>query len=267
MDELILPVVTYVDKRTQLPSRALKEHIAAFHDLVLVLSGSVTYLVDGTQYPLSSGSVAYIPQGSLKQTYMNPGDSMVSYSCRFECLSISGGIAAAKSRLPLPIVSTFASITKLEELYAALHEIWQTKPEGHQQRTSAYLLLILSALQHQISTAESANALESPHLTKAKSYIASHIHRPLRTAELADACELHPVYLASLFREHMGMSVKEYMNQSRMERAKELLRSGEYSVAEAAERCGMEDPFYFSKVFKRTVGVSPASYISSFAKQ
>ena len=60
-----------------------------------------------------------------------------------------------------------------------------------------------------------------------------------------------------------GYSPNEYIRIMRMKKAAELLKKGKYTVAEVSYQVGINDPFYFSKCFKRQFGVSP----SAFTKQ
>ena len=60
-----------------------------------------------------------------------------------------------------------------------------------------------------------------------------------------------------------GYSPNEYIRIMRMKKAAELLKEGKYTVAEVSYQVGINDPFYFSKCFKRQFGVSP----SAFTKQ
>ncbi len=72
-------------------------------------------------------------------------------------------------------------------------------------------------------------------------------------------------YLRKLFKKEMGLTPLEYMTRMRMKKAESLLLSmgaQDYSVAEVATLCGYEDPLYFSRVFKKTFGVSPSVYAS-----
>ena len=63
------------------------------------------------------------------------------------------------------------------------------------------------------------------------------------------------------FREFTGLTPSAYILKQKMQRAKKLLRSGLYSVAEAAEAAGFNDPSYFSKVFKKYTGQLPGEYM------
>ena len=71
----------------------------------------------------------------------------------------------------------------------------------------------------------------------------------------------HPDYFRRYFKRHTGVSPLVYLNQLRIERAKELLRlESSLSVGEIALRCGFRDPLYFSTAFKRSVGKAPLAY-------
>ncbi len=80
----------------------------------------------------------------------------------------------------------------------------------------------------------------------------------------------HYDYLRKLFKKEMGLTPLEYMTRMRMKKAESLLLSmgaQDYSVAEVAGLCGYEDPLYFSRVFKKTFGVSPSAYANHLGKR
>ena len=58
-----------------------------------------------------------------------------------------------------------------------------------------------------------------------------------------------------------GYAPNEYIRIVRMKKAAELLRENRYKVAEVSYQVGINDPFYFSKCFKRQFGVSPSAYV------
>lgn len=73
----------------------------------------------------------------------------------------------------------------------------------------------------------------------------------------------HYDYLRKLFKKEIGMTPLEYMTRLRMKKASTMLTAQggtDYSVAEIARLCGYDDALYFSRVFKKTYGVSPSAY-------
>ena len=63
----------------------------------------------------------------------------------------------------------------------------------------------------------------------------------------------------------MGQPLTTYVNQKRMEHAATLLRSGTLQVQTVAQYCGIPDVNYFSKLFKRYIGVSPKEFRATLA--
>ena len=68
------------------------------------------------------------------------------------------------------------------------------------------------------------------------------------------------------FRDFFGCTVNEYITSKKLERAKSLLGTSGDSSRRVAELCGFDNYSYFSKLFKRSVGVSPREYKSTKQK-
>lgn len=94
-------------------------------------------------------------------------------------------------------------------------------------------------------------------------YIERHIQEKISLAELAEAFRVSPNYLSQLFKKHMEMGLNEYITNQKILRSKQLLRETNMRIYEIAETMGFENAFYFSKVFKKTLGLSPKDYRNS----
>ena len=79
-------------------------------------------------------------------------------------------------------------------------------------------------------------------------------------AALAEKYGFSVGYVSSLLKEELGLSFSEYITAKRIQRAKELLADSRLSVDMVAEQAGYNDYFYFTKVFKKVVGISPSKY-------
>jgi AraC-like DNA-binding protein len=90
-------------------------------------------------------------------------------------------------------------------------------------------------------------------------YIKTHYMRPLTIPELADQYGLTSKQFAYLFQKHMGMGPNEYVIDSRVQHAKELLCSTNLSIAKISTCVGYADPYYFSKLFKKRTGFCPSA--------
>ena len=71
---------------------------------------------------------------------------------------------------------------------------------------------------------------------------------------------ISPYYFSKLFKEETGGNFIDYVTAIRMEKAKELLSSTDKSMKEICSAVGYQDPNYFSRSFKKNVGVTPTEY-------
>ena len=102
--------------------------------------------------------------------------------------------------------------------------------------------------------------IKSTHVKKAVEFINSSIHKKITPSLVAQFVKLDEKYLYSLFSNIEGCSLREYINRQRVEKAKTLLKFSNMNISEIAYSIGIEDPLYFSKLFKKYVGVPPKQY-------
>lgn len=97
-------------------------------------------------------------------------------------------------------------------------------------------------------------------IQKAEKLIEEHYMEELSVQQVAAQLHLSPGYLSTLMKRYTRMSFVEYMTSVRIKHAKSYLRKSGFRVYEIAELVGYPDQFYFSRIFKRVTGRSPAEY-------
>ncbi|RDU24099.1 response regulator transcription factor [Anaerosacchariphilus polymeriproducens] len=98
----------------------------------------------------------------------------------------------------------------------------------------------------------------------AKQYIQENYKKQLMLEDVAEATNLSPAYLSTIFKKELGISFTDYMISCRIEMAKELLKTTDESIAVIAEQVGYVDYRYFSKIFLKVVGLKPSVYRKLF---
>ncbi len=93
-----------------------------------------------------------------------------------------------------------------------------------------------------------------------QSYITQHCAEDLSLEQLAGMVYLSPSYLSRLFKRETGENISSYVQNARIEQAKILLRTTSLKTYEVAERVGIADPVYFSRIFKKITGVKPKDF-------
>ncbi len=96
---------------------------------------------------------------------------------------------------------------------------------------------------------------------RVKDYIREHMHEPLSLDTLAAVANVSRFHFSRMFRVAAGVSAMQYLEQARMERAQELLRTGRMALAQVALLVGYDDPSYFARRFRLYVGVTPAAFV------
>lgn len=100
----------------------------------------------------------------------------------------------------------------------------------------------------------------SPAVQKVMNYVNLNVAEPLTLKSLAAMCFISPSYLSALFKQEAGTTLIDYINTQRVNRAAQLLEHSSHAIAAVAEEVGILDVNYFTKIFKKTLGVTPTRY-------
>jgi len=100
-------------------------------------------------------------------------------------------------------------------------------------------------------------------LRKAERYIREHFVENPPLHDVASVAGLSPAYFSTVFKEELGESFSDFINGLKVDKAAELLVGSELSLADVADTCGFQDQSWFSRVFKRHMGVSPGRFRES----
>lgn len=101
----------------------------------------------------------------------------------------------------------------------------------------------------------------SLHIEKARAYIQENIHCNIKLRDVSSHIHLSPNYLGKLFYNETGMYLTNYIMAEKLSVACRLLRESDVSVAEVSQRVGFTDQQYFSKLFKKKMGMAPKEYM------
>lgn len=97
-------------------------------------------------------------------------------------------------------------------------------------------------------------------IRRAKQYMEEHYGEKIVLEDIAEIVELNPVYFSVLFKKETGMNFSSYLANIRIEKAKEMIRGTNDTIAAIGERVGYRDTRYFSQTFTKIVGIKPALY-------
>ncbi len=222
--------------------------------LFIFLEGKGYYEYRGSVTPVRANTLALIPDTSPGILYADHVDPYRKMYCRF-----SGVYARYLVR---SILVDRGNCFFPDQRAAALAEKIRKMSRIHRKDLPAaltedgiILLEILSQLEH---------ALELPcgRLSGAdiENYLREHISNPTDLDRIAADLGVSRSTLCRTARRGVGKTVQEIHQAMKVDWAKHLLSSGSMGVAEVAYRAGYGDPYYFSRVFKKTAGIGPRNW-------
>ncbi len=107
---------------------------------------------------------------------------------------------------------------------------------------------------------EDSSKYRKYNLDTIKQYIDSNYLSNISLDRLSSQFYINKFYLTRAFKERYGTTINNYILEKRITRSKELLRFSDESIEDVASACGIKDPNYFSRVFKKIEGITPKEY-------
>lgn len=214
------------------------------HELTFLISGSMTYIVDGVRHELVPNSAVFVPAGCERERPTTEG----------ECDYVSFNFTSPSCpELPHCIESAYHSEIAL--MISALDRI-ASKPQLSAYDRGAELLSCIISLLEDYERAEQMTPLTIS--------ILGYIHRNYKSrvtiSDLSESFFFSGGYCEAVFSRDMGRSVIDYVLELRISEAQRLLLESSAPLSAIAEEVGFSDYNYFSRVFRRRVGISPKAY-------
>lgn len=152
------------------------------------------------------------------------------------------------------------TVRRMEFLF---NQLFRTLEQDLQLEHFIYLSQLLALILGETYTRrqeDGTTARQNRQVTRAVRYMYRHLDRELTLAELSAAMGTSPSTLSAVFRQCTGHAPMDFFTRLKMKQACRMLRSGGEYVYEVARQLGYRDPYYFSRAFKKVMGVSPRSY-------
>ena len=93
-----------------------------------------------------------------------------------------------------------------------------------------------------------------------KKYVKEHLAEDITVTQIAEVLHFNPQYLMRTFKAKSGVSIMEYITQTRLSYAKQILRDTDLPIKSVALMVGYSDYAYFTRVFRKETGYSPSQY-------
>lgn len=223
---------------------------------ILYFHGDCTFFCDREEYRIKAHDIAVVNSNALHGLPRSDGHD-------HDCLIVDAGFLE-KNGIRLAGLS-FRCIIRdkgIEELFLKVAEEVRSVGSGDsfgEAAVKAAILTLVVRLCRDYSSVADGERVRGGAVRRAMGYIKSHFDEPLTVDAIAAEVNVSKYYFCREFHSETGYTVVRYINNLRCLEAQKLLREGNYTVGEVANRCGFENLSYFTRTYKAIIGCTPTS--------
>lgn len=225
----------------------------------LVMSGKGTFQTGGRTWNLQTGDLFLATPNQLI-TYAADQEQPWEYCW----VGFNGACAhTLVSQLPFTDTEPVHHTKNPAAMQEALRNLYHARGlEPHDEAAMVgYLYLFISALMKEtLDQKPRTTSSASQYVLNAIKYIQFNYSHDISIDDVAKSVGVSRSHLYRVFISNVGQSPIDYLTEYRIKEACKLLRSSNLSIAEVAVSVGFFDQFYFSRVFKKSMGVPPSKY-------
>jgi len=244
-------------------------HYHDIHEILLMLGGKRHLFYGNTSYTLERGSLVVINPLDIHYTISSESDYYERYLLHFrlEKLSIildDTELNHLKEMLkPCVLRLTEEQITTLVEYLEHTKSIVRNNDVFAKKMLYSSIFLVLMYILSCTNDVQTMENSISPTITNALIHINTHFYRHITLDELSETARLSKFHFSRTFKEVMGLTVMEYLNNYRLSKAHNLLVNTSMTIEDIATETGFASAQNLRNAFCKTYGMSPSKFRKS----
>ena len=244
----------------------VSDHSHDFLMVYYVVSGSAPVRIDGKEYTIRQGDLVLIDPGKMHGHAKSDATLFYVGVSNFQiegneknCLNLSGSPIVTPVRYPHEIYNCYRTIIETLEKKEPCWDLM-----SNVQTTEFFVWILKELFPSKTDEMKEFFQLKmydkESIVTMMTNYLKENYMKKISVEEIAHNTYLSTTYVTKIFKEIINDTPINYLISIRLEKAKELLREGQMTIQEISKQIGYDDPYYFSKLFKKKYGVSPSEY-------
>ena len=232
-------------------------HSHYFTEIFYIKNGTGHMIIENETLTLRPNSLVLIGSHVQHTEVSNPLDPLDYYVLGVEGLKINTDHPSEYS-----IIYSAPESSSIRKCFESILYEMNHKQEGYAQICQHHLaiLILLICRKDHISYELLEPQSSSRECHKAKRYIETNYHEKITLDSLANICNLTKYYLSHKFKALYEKAPMAYLTEVRIDAAKDLLKTTNYSMEEIASATGFSSSSYFSQAFGKACGMSPQEY-------
>jgi AraC-like DNA-binding protein len=233
--------------------------------LIYCIEGSGSVTIKSTKYRVASGDYFVIPRGTPHSYETEEKNPWTIYWCHFKGEQSDELV----KRIYHKSGSFKCCVDFTQERINIFNQIYSYLEQGYSYENLSFsnLLLLYFLSSFVFNEKFKSNFLEKTNniIERSIYFMQNNIDASLSLEDLAKHVNCSSSHYCSLFKKTTGFPPIEYFNHLKIQKACQYLQFTELRISEIAFKIGIEDPYYFSRLFTKTMGFSPKEYRSARA--
>ena len=235
---------------------------AAQYVLMYCFEGEGWYEIEGVRQKVQSNHLFILPKGKAHAYGTSLHKTWTIYWIHFDGQTAD----FFADGFDKPIEISPKKDSRIEERIRLFEEIFGTLKNGYSKTNLQYTVSVLFHFlgsvkflgSYRSSTYNAQFERDTP--DEAIHFMRENISKRITLNELSAYVGLSPSHFSTVFKEKTGYSPLNYLSQLKIQEASHLLDFTNYKINQISQMSGFEDPLYFSRIFTKTMGVSPREY-------
>lgn len=235
-------------------------------ELLYIYRGSAEFCIDGGIRTVAAGDMVAV-NGTEVHSFVS--QERIDYACILIYPSFFSDISARGLRFE----NLIRNDARVKELVDAIVDEYERRNSGYDMMIKSHTYALIAHLLRQHPSTEVDERIEEARqmrlrrLDAVMRYISENYSEHITTKELADMCFLSESHFCRFFKSTIGKTSIEYINEFRIQKASVLLTNTDESISRIATTVGFDDINYFTRMFKRALGVPPGEYRASAPRE
>lgn len=237
-----------------------REQGADEHILIYVIKGKGYIEIEEETFEMNTGNFIFIPSKNKHLYKADESDAWSIYWIHF-LGELSENIIEMMQQQHTSFRGSVEVNSRRSELF---YELYLNLERGYSMENLCYVNMSLSHFLSSFIHSTRFNQLDIENredsVNTCINFMQNNLHMSLTLREIAKKINLSPSHFSYIFRHKTGFSPIEYFNHLKMQKACQYLLFTDLRINEISDKVGVADPYYFSRLFSKLMGISPMEY-------